>query len=197
MIAGVVLAGGRSTRMGHDKAMVTLAGITLIERAIERLTPQCGAVAVNSNLALEAVEAQGVPLIADAMPGFQGPLAGMLAALDWATSAGATHVATVPVDTPFFPSDFVARLAGAAGPDQIAVARSQARLHPTCALLPATSAAPLRTFLDTRQSRRVMDFLDLMGFCAIDFDTSGDDPFFNVNRPEDLAVAEERVRSEP
>ena len=194
MIAGLVLAGGRSRRMGTDKALVALAGVTLVARAVARLRLQVSAVSVSTN-AVAPYPALDAPLLADPVPGFQGPLAGMLAGLLWARDAApaVTHLATVAVDTPFFPTDLVARLAAGPG-DGVALARSAGRDHPTFALLPVSLADDLAAFLAVDPSRRVRDWLARHRPAAVDFAApDGIDPFFNVNAPEDLAVAEARL----
>lgn len=195
MIAGLVLAAGRSRRMGgRDKAFVPLGGVPLVARAAARLRPQVTLFAISANTAPEELPVSGMPVIADPLPRFQGPLAGMLAGLRWGRdAAGVSHLATVAVDTPFFPADFVARLAAAAG-EGAAVARSGGRIHPTFALLPVTVAGDLADFLATDPSRRAGAWLARHDPAVVDFALSeAGDPFFNVNTPADLAVAEARL----
>jgi len=196
MIAGLVLAGGRSRRMGGvDKALLPFGGTPLVARAVGRLRPQVACLAVSMPDAAGAGLAPDVPLLADAMPGFQGPLAGMLAGLLWASRRGPaiTHLATVAVDTPFFPADLVGRLAAAAG-EGAAVARSGGRDHPVFALLPLALAGDLAGFLAAGRSRGVGAWLARHAPAAVDFGPSdGGDPFFNINAPEDVAAAEARL----
>ncbi|MFN3764231.1 MAG: molybdenum cofactor guanylyltransferase MobA [Aliihoeflea sp.] len=186
-VAGLVLAGGRSTRMGSDKAMTILGDRTLLARAVARLEPQVDELSVNSNL-LQA-EAAGVPVIADATPTFEGPLAGIQAGLQWAQSRGHSALASVAVDSPFFPETLVHQLA-TGDPARIQVARSIGRVHPVFALWPVTALEPLSNFLARAETRKVMTFLDEFGFDGVDFPTEAFDPFFNVNTPDDLAEAE-------
>ena len=192
MIVGVILAGGRSSRMGgRDKALVELGGRTLLDRLRARFSPQVGALAINTNSALGAA-AHGFEVLPDRFAGFPGPLAGIHAGLFWAEQlSGATHLATVSIDTPFLPTDFVARLAGTcADGTSVALARSDGRLHPTCALWPVRLRRKLESFLEGGNSRKVMDFAEAAGYVAVDFPAIPFDPFFNINTPADLKMAE-------
>lgn len=190
---GVVLAGGRSSRMGADKTTVRLAGTMLVDIAVARLAPQVAQIAVSANVPLPAVAARGVAVLGDTLPDYQGPLAGVLEAMEWARAQGADYVATVPVDSPFFPNDYVAQLAKRARAQKTPVARSAGRLHPTCALWPTSAAESLRAFLAIGQSRRVVDFLARLDMVEVDFPDDGGDPFFNINTPDDLSIAEGRI----
>jgi len=189
MIAGVILAGGRSSRMGgRDKALLELGGQSLLDRLRARLSPQVGALAINTNAELGAA-AHGCAVLPDRFAGFPGPLAGIHAGLLWAeTVPGVTHVATVSVDTPFLPADFAARLASADG-SLVALARSDGRLHPTCALWPVALRARLEAFLEAGATGKVLAFAEDVGYLAVDFPAVPFDPFFNINKPEDLAKA--------
>lgn len=188
-LAGVVLAGGLSRRMGGaDKALVVLWGETLVERALRRLRVQVGRVAVNSNADPVNLPTPGeAPVLHDIVEGYAGPLAGVHAALSWARAEGCERVVTVAVDTPFFPDDLVARLNGPG----LAVAASGGRLHPIFACWPVALEAQLAGFLG-RGGARMMDFLDEAGFRRVEWPVSGIDPFFNINTPADLAEAEGR-----
>ncbi len=191
MIAGVILAGGRSSRMGgRDKALLELGGQSLLDRLRARFSPQVGALAINTNAELGAA-AHGCEVLPDRFAGFPGPLAGIHAGLLWAeTLPGVTHLATVSVDTPFLPVDFVARLAGArADGGPVALARSDGRLHPTCALWPVALRARLEAFLGAGATGKVLAFAEDVGYLAVDFPAVPFDPFFNINTPEDLAKA--------
>ncbi|MBN9023450.1 MAG: molybdenum cofactor guanylyltransferase MobA [Rhizobiales bacterium] len=194
-VAGLVLAGGRSSRMGgQDKAFATLGGVPLVTRAAARLRPQVSALAVSTNTA-DGYPPLDAPLLADTVPGFQGPLAGILAGLLWARGAvpAATHLATVAVDTPFFPLDLVARLAKACA-GGVAVAASGGREHPTFALVPVALADDLARHLAADGSRRLAAWLGAHAPAIVDFPAdAGGDPFFNVNMPADLRHAEERL----
>lgn len=187
-VAGVILAGGRSTRMGGvDKAALDLAGTTLLDNAVSRLAPQVGELAVSTNVDRPGLGPH-VPRLHDRAATFEGPLAGVVAGLEWAASRQQDTIVTIAVDTPFFPVDLVARLAGG-NLERVRVARSNGRHHPIIALWPIGALAPLAAFLESPESRRVMTFLEAFGMEAVDFPTEPFDPFFNVNTPEDLAAA--------
>lgn len=191
MIAGVILAGGRSSRMGgRDKALIELGGQSLLDRLRARLSSQVGALAINTNAELGAA-AHGHDVVPDRFAGLPGPLAGIHAGLAWAESIpGVTHVATASVDTPFLPADFVARLASArADGSTVAVARSEGRLHPTCALWPVALRVRLEAFLAEGATGKVLAFAEEVGYIAVDFPAVPFDPFLNINTPEDLAKA--------
>jgi molybdenum cofactor guanylyltransferase len=186
-IAGVVLAGGRSSRMGFDKAFATLRGELLLARAVRRLQAQVQTVALNSNTDRDRLLALGLPILPDTLPDHPGPLAGILASLEWASSR-ADAVVTVAVDTPFFPDDLVAKLAEG-GVDQAAVATTH-RLHPTFTLWPTHVRERLPCFLREDEKRRVTGFLDLIGFRTVTWPALPSDPFLNINTPDDLQAAE-------
>jgi molybdopterin-guanine dinucleotide biosynthesis protein A len=203
-IAGIILAGGLSRRMGGgDKPLGRLAGRPLLEHVIARLTPQVGPLAINANGDPSRFSAFGLPVVADTVAGFAGPLAGILAGLEWAAANATAHrLVTVAGDTPFFPGDLVTRLAEASEerPDTIAVASSNGRWHPTFALWPVELATTLRTALVDRDQRRVQAFIERCDHVAVDFAFPrvagmAYDPFFNVNTPDDLAEAERLARA--
>jgi molybdopterin-guanine dinucleotide biosynthesis protein A len=195
-IAGVVLAGGRSQRMGRDKAGVMLGAESLLHHVLTRLSQQTPLVAVNADAA-----AEGVPVVPDRFRGKAGPMAGIHAAMVYAAGLPSiTHVVTVSVDCPFFPADLVARLAAAVEhPSQIAIAASEGRSHPVFGLWPVTLAADLEAWITTDEKRRVRDFLLRHDVTEVAFPlrptrASLLDPFFNVNTPDDLAEAERWLR---
>src|SRR5665213_2347399 len=145
-IAGIVLAGGLARRLGGgDKGLRLLAGRTILDRIVERARPQVGVLALNANGDPARFAGVGLPVIPDGVAGNPGPLAGILAGLDWAAEAvsGARHVASFAGDAPFLPLDLVEQLAAAladSGAD-IACARSGGRLHPVFALWPVALRA--------------------------------------------------------
>lgn len=193
-IPGIVLAGGASRRMGRDKALVPLGGRPLVAWTVERLAPQCGALAISRHDGrLDGIDL-GLPLLGDGEPGRAGPLAGVLAGLDWAAAVDpdATHAVTVAVDSPFLPSDFVARLAAAreAAAGEAAVASSCGRRHPVAALWPVAARHALRAALLGEGLRRVGLFLDRFRPVAVEWPSAPFDPFLNLNAPADLAAAE-------
>ncbi|MET3660027.1 molybdenum cofactor guanylyltransferase MobA [Aquamicrobium ahrensii] len=192
-IAGIILAGGLSSRMGGgDKPLLELNGKPVLHHIIGRISPQVGALALNANGDLDRFAAFGLPVLPDTTPGFPGPLAGVLAGLEW-IEAQQTHQALVTVagDTPFLPFDLVARLSAARSnnPQAIAIAGSGGRDHPVFGLWPAGMSAPLRSYL-IGGGRKVLDFIRSRPFVSVNFDAhDGIDPFFNINTPDDLAEA--------
>jgi len=194
---GVILAGGRATRMGGgDKGLLALHGRPILAHVIDRLRPQVGAMALNANGDAARFAAFGLPVLPDGFPGFVGPLAGVLAGLDWAAGQGATHIVTAAADTPFFPADLVPGLMLAAEIEETPIAlaatpdpvRGIAR-HPTFGLWPVALRDDLRRAL-AEDVRKVVQWTDRHGAATALFPVTGYDPFFNVNTPEDLATAE-------
>lgn len=197
VIAGLILAGGRSSRMGGtDKTLLALGGQPMIRHVLDRLVPQASPVVINTNRAPAHFAQFGVEVIADTIEGYQGPLAGVLTGLEWAEGlTGVTHVLSVAGDTPFFPADLADKLAPHAIEGRIAVAASHGRVHPTFALWPVSLRSTLAVFLQSGDSRRVMTFMEQVGMDAVDFPEmrfgkATVDPFFNINTPDDLAEAE-------
>lgn len=196
-IAGVILAGGLARRMGGgDKALLELAGRPLLARVIDRLAPQVGPLALNANGDPARFTRFGLPVIADTVEGFAGPLAGVLAGLRWAAAQGCTHVASAAADTPFFPDDLVPRLVRAAeeGGQPIALAATNDPVrglseHPTFGLWPVALADDLERSL-ADGLRKVIVWTSRHGAARAIFDDAGAYPFFNVNTPDDMAEAE-------
>jgi molybdopterin-guanine dinucleotide biosynthesis protein A len=188
-IAGVILAGGRSSRMkGPNKIHVKLAGKTLLARAIARLEPQVDTLAINSNSVLPNC---AFPVIVDPIDGYAGPLAGILAAMQWAKTRNAALVATIACDTPFFPSTLVERLQQQQdGNRGIALATSGGRVHPVFGLWPVELADTLEEYLQSGARRSVLAFAEQLGYAQADFPVDDFDPFFNINMPADLAESE-------
>lgn len=192
---GVILAGGQATRMGGgDKCLRVLGGQSLLARVEARLAPQVVAVALNANGDAARFAQTGLPVIADSVTGFAGPLAGVLAGLDWAASQGAETIVTAAADTPFFPCDLVPRLllasegmahplVLAATPDPV---RGSAR-HPTFGLWPVALRDDLRSALEGGLRKVVLWTQEHGGREALFPD---EDAFFNINTPDDLARAE-------
>lgn len=189
---GVILAGGQASRMGGgDKGLLRLGETTILGHVIARLSPQVEALALNANGDPARFVALGLPVLPDSIEGFAGPLAGVLAGLDWALSRGASHIVTAAADTPFFPVDLVSRLSRAAVEQgkPIALARTENGRHPTFGLWPVALRDDLRTALGGGV-RKVVLWTDRHGTATAEFPASGFDPFFNVNTPEDLTEAE-------
>ncbi len=195
-IPAIILAGGRATRMGGgNKAFRVLGGETLLTRVIARLREQCAPLAINANSDPEAFASYRLPVIADSVSGFPGPLAGVLAGMDWAAEQGHDAVVSVSVDTPFLPLDLVHRLREAAGRHGIAMAASsdpktgRMQDHPTCALWPVALRGELAEALESGLLRPAMFAAAYDPGRAI-FDSYPFDPFTNVNTPQDLQAAE-------
>ncbi|GAB4293971.1 MAG: molybdenum cofactor guanylyltransferase MobA [Roseovarius sp.] len=209
---GVILAGGRATRMGGgDKGLLVLdenSGTTILDHVIDRLAGQVTALALSANGDPARFARFGLPVLADPLPGHVGPLAGVLAGLDWAAGRGARAIVTVAADTPFFPRDLVARLcAAAAGQAHPLVLAATARArgehtrsmsgaglvrHPTFGLWPVALRDDLRAAL-AGGLRKVVLWTEPHGGREALFDAA-QDPFFNVNTPEDLRAARARAR---
>jgi molybdopterin-guanine dinucleotide biosynthesis protein A len=192
---GVILAGGKATRMGGgDKGLRTVGGRRLIDHVIDRLGPQCGSMAINANGDPARFSEFGLPVVADSLADHPGPLAGVLAGLDWAAGQGATAIVTAAADTPFLPKDLVARLVASAGPSGLCLAASpdetgRVQRHPTFGLWPVALRDDLRAAL-TAGLRKIVIWTDGHGARQAVFDSTPFDPFFNVNTPEDIAAAE-------
>ncbi len=188
---GVILAGGQATRMGGgDKALLDLGGRPLLAHVIERLAPHVGGLALSANGDPERFRQFGVPVLADSVAGFVGPLAGVLAGLDWAAKAGADHIVTAAADTPFLPPDLVDRLARTAieAHEPIALAASSDGLHPTCGFWPVSLRDDLRLALEAG-TRKVAAWAMGQGAARAEFAGIAPDPFFNINTPDDLVKA--------
>ena len=194
---GVILAGGLATRMGGgDKGFLPLGSSTLLSHVIKRLNPQVAGIALNANGDASRFTRFGFSVVADSIDGFAGPLAGVLAGLDWAAEQGAASIVTAAVDTPFFPSDLSARLHGASKgmqhPLVIAATPDPKRgtsRHPTFGLWPVALREDLRSAL-LGGVRKVVQWTDSHNGRLAMFPVDQVDPFFNVNTPEDLAQAE-------
>lgn len=192
---GVILAGGQASRMGGgDKGRLLLGGRSLLARVIERTRPQVAALALNANGDPVRFGDLGLPVLPDTVAGFPGPLAGVLAGMDWAAVQGASHVVTVAADTPFLPEDLVPRLLLAAeGGAAIVLASSlvdgRKTRHPTFGLWSVALRNDLRAAL-ARGERKVGLWAEQQGAVPALFPSGFIDPFFNINTPEDLERAE-------
>lgn len=196
--AGLILAGGRSSRMGDGlpKALVELAGATLLARTIAALAPEVDDLAVNLPPGVDISDLD-LPVVRDEAPTFEGPLAGVLVGLVRASALPVrpTHLLTVPVDLPFLPARLAERLAAASGdPDSIVFAEGPGGRAPLCALWPLTVAPRLSAFLTDGAERRVGAFLAGertigVAFAPVVIGGRAVDPFFNINTPADLAEA--------
>jgi molybdopterin-guanine dinucleotide biosynthesis protein A len=182
---------------GGDKGLIELAGRPILEHVIERLRPQVDGMAINANGDPARFACYGLPVLADTVPGFPGPLAGVLAGLEWACSRGCRWVTTIATDTPFFPRDLVQRLSVAIREQsaEIACVASAGRAHPVIGLWPARLAPELKSALMGRGVRKVDEWTQSYRLVEVDFPVLGYDPFFNANRREDLDEAR-RILSE-
>ncbi|WP_417604670.1 molybdenum cofactor guanylyltransferase MobA [Primorskyibacter flagellatus] len=201
---GIILAGGQATRMGGgDKALLDLAGAPLLSHVIDRLAPQVAGLALNANGDPARFADFDLPVVPDSLQGFLGPLAGVLAGLDWAAEQGADALISVAADTPFFPCDLVPQLLlaseGQAHPLVLAATKGDAQTksksrsglirHPTFGLWPVALRDDLRDALRDGLKKVVL-WTDRHGGREALFPSDGLDPFFNVNTPEDLARAQ-------
>jgi molybdopterin-guanine dinucleotide biosynthesis protein A len=194
-IPGVILAGGQAERLGGiDKGLMDLGGTRLIERIIDRLAPQCATLAISANGDPKRYAEFGYPILPDGRAEAQGPLAGVLAGLDWAAMKGFSAIVTVATDTPFFPTDLVARLHSVSQPEGFGMAvteeAGETHWHPTFGLWPVALRHDLRIALQ-RHQRRMRQFAEGKGVIPVVFAADGaNDPFFNINTPEELTQAE-------
>ncbi len=192
--AVLVLAGGRATRMGGgDKALLPFDGFTLLDQVLDRLAAQGSRTLLSANGDPARFSRFGLPVLADTLPDFWGPLAGVLAGLEWllAHAPETADLLTVPTDTPFLPRDLVPRLlaARAAEGATLACAASGGQVHPVVGLWPVALAPALRTALTEEGVRRVEKFAARYPRVVVAFDTAPVDPFLNVNTPAELTAA--------
>jgi molybdopterin-guanine dinucleotide biosynthesis protein A len=191
---GILLAGGLARRMGGgDKPLLKIGGRAIIAHAIERLAPQCASLAINANGDPARFSAFGLPILSDSVEGFAGPLAGVLAGMDYVCAARpeAADIVSAPADTPFLPEDLVAKLyqARQSAGAQIAVAESGGRVHHAVALWPTSLRDELRRALVEEGVRKVSAFIARYPNVTVQWPAEPYDPFFNVNRPEDVERA--------
>jgi molybdopterin-guanine dinucleotide biosynthesis protein A len=197
---GLVLAGGLARRMGGgDKALIRIGSETILQRTLARLTPQVDGVVLNANGDPTRFAAFGLPVVADSVPDFAGPLAGILAGLDWvaANRTDIDWVVSVPGDCPFLPHDLVARLhdARSAEGKPLACAHSGDWRHPVVGLWQVALREDLRHAVTVEDLRKIEVWTARHGVALADWPTEPVDPFFNVNTPEDVAKATELVAS--
>ena len=192
---GLVLAGGLARRMGGgDKARIAIGGTTILHRVLDCLAPQCASLVINANGDPARFADAKLPVVADSVPGFAGPLAGILAGFDWV----ALHLpqcewlASVPGDCPFLPNDLIPRLHAArlASGAPLACARSGEWRHPVIGLWPLALRDDLRRALVAEGLRKIEIWTARHGVAIADWPAEPVDPFFNVNTPEDAALAQ-------
>ena len=189
-VTGIILAGGMGRRMGGvDKGLVLLAGRPMVEHVLTRLRPQVDDVLINANQNLDRYAAFGVPVVADAIGSFAGPLAGLHAGM---TAAHRDLVVTVPCDSPFLPDDLVARLSAGlvAGDAQLTVARTFDQPHPVFALVRRALLPHLTAFLEVG-GRKIDAWYATLPAVEVAFDDE-DDAFRNINTSDELDAASQR-----
>jgi len=194
-LVGLLLAGGQSRRMGGgDKTLRSLGGLPLLEHVIERLRPQVDTLVLNANGDPSRFAKFGLPVVADSVLGFAGPLAGVLAGLEWAAAhrADCPFVVSVATDAPFLPTDLTSRFIEAIERDaaDLACAASDGRSHPVFGLWPVRLRNDLRRAVVEEGIRKVDQWTARHRLVTVSFLIDPIDPFFNANRPEDLATAE-------
>lgn len=189
--AGVILAGGRSLRMGgNDKALVMLNGAPMLDHVLAAIGPHLRQILINSNTGAEPFQHYGLPVLPDSVPGRLGPLAGLLTGMTWAAQQSATHVISVPCDTPLLPADLVPRLTAALAQSgaQIAIACDGERRHPTLGIWPVHLAGRLAQDL-AAGTRAMHAWLNQFLVADIHF---GAEPLCNLNTPGELAAADRK-----
>jgi molybdenum cofactor guanylyltransferase len=192
---GVILAGGLARRMGGgDKPLREIGGRPILARVIARLAPQCECLLLSANGDPQRFARFGLPVIADGVENYPGPLAGILAALDWAAANRSTAqwIVSAPGDCPFLPRDLVARLREALDTQgaELAVAASLGRSHPVIALWSVALREALRQALVVEGLRKVGAWTGRYRVATVDWPAEPFDPFFNANTIDDLAEAE-------
>jgi molybdopterin-guanine dinucleotide biosynthesis protein A len=190
-----VLAGGLARRMGGgDKARIKIGAASILQRVLGRLTPQCSRLIINANGDPARFADTALPVVADSVPDFAGPLAGILAGLDWAAqnAPGVEWLVSVPGDCPFLPKNLVTRLheARAASNVPLACARSGEWRHPVVGLWPIKLREDLRHALVGEGLHKIELWTARLGVAIAEWPAAPIDPFFNVNTPEDAAQAE-------
>jgi molybdenum cofactor guanylyltransferase len=195
-VVGVLLAGGRSQRMGGgDKCLRPLGGRPLLAHVIERVRPQLRDLVLNANGDPARFASFGLPVVPDTIPDFAGPLAGVLAGMDWAAAnaSDCSWIATLPADSPFLPRDLVARLLAERDIDQadMVCAMSAGQRYPVVGFWPVRLRDELRRAITQEDMHKVDAWSARYRLAVVEFAVDKVDPFFNANNPEDLAKAEE------
>ena len=199
---GIILAGGLARRMGGaDKLRIRIGGATILERVLTRLRPQCTRLILNANTDAARFADIGVPVIADSVPDFPGPLAGILAGLDFAAAQtpAVAWVVSAPNDCPFLPPDLVPRLHQVRWDVNatLTCAASGGRQHPVIALWPVALREDLRRALTEEDVRKVAEWSARYTVGVAEWPATPLDPFFNVNTPDDVAEAERLAARHP
>jgi molybdopterin-guanine dinucleotide biosynthesis protein A len=189
-LAVVILAGGEGSRIGGDKPLRMLGGERLIDRALRQARGWSAevAVAVRDAAQLGPLDAEVVSDAADV----EGPLGGLIAGLQWANARQRPLVLTIPADMPYLPIDLNDRLAAALVDRSCSIASSGGQLHPVCGLWRSGAVERINEYLASRR-RSLRGFAQMIGCAAVEWSAESDDPFFNINDPDDLAEAERRL----
>ncbi len=201
-IIGVILAGGLARRLGNiDKALVKIDATTLLDRAITNLEKQCSQIIINANGNPDRFESTNKPIVADTIEGHAGPLAGVLAAMQWVqqNEPQTKWIATLPVDTPFAPDDFARKLLLETTKTNadMACTSSNGRHHPVVGLWPVDLADQLKQAMMKEDMRKVDLWTARYKLTIVDFEVGQYDPFFNINRPADIEKAEQILKDQP
>lgn len=191
---GLLLAGGLARRMGGgDKPMAQVGGAPILRWAIDAMAPQCAGLLLNVNGDAARFDAFGLPAVADDVPGFAGPLAGVLAGLDWCAAhrPDIAWIVSVAADSPFLPGDLVARLhrARMTQDARLACAASGGHTHPVIGLWPVDLRPALRHALVVEDIRKIDRFTARYAIATVEWGTDPIDPFFNANTPDELDEA--------
>ena len=203
-IPGIILAGGLSRRMGGgDKGLLMLGKTSIIERVIDKVSPQVGSLAININGDSSRFPDYKLPIIPDSIKGYLGPLSGILAGMEWAFKNGNRYIATVAADTPFLPDDFIKRLHAMVKSKNLNIGIAASRvlstddvfMHPTFGIWEVGLKDDLRNAL-ANDTRKIMFWAKKFKLDYYYFDTSDklSDPFFNINTPDDLEKAKCRLK---
>ena len=203
-IPGIILAGGLSRRMGGgDKGLLMLGKTSIIERVIDKISPQVGSLAININGDSSRFPDYQLPIIPDSIKGYLGPLSGILAGMEWAFKNGNRYIATVAADTPFLPDDLIKRLHAMVKSKNLNIGIAASRIlsgddvfiHPTFGIWEVALKDDLRDAL-ANDTRKIMFWAKKFKLDYYYFDTSDklNDPFFNINTPDDLEEAKYRLK---
>ena len=198
-IAGVILAGGRSRRMGGGiKSFAELAGKPMLQEVIDRIRPQVGTLMLSVEQESPEWETFGLEQVPDPRPGSRGPLGGLLAALDKAKQEGASFLALVPCDAPFLPNNLVASLEGAAAgqAEPVAVVRYAGRIQPVFSLWSTGLTGRLREAVTDQQMAGFMQYLQVQEHAILEWPEQAQSPFFNINDRTALEQAQQRINQE-
>lgn len=199
---GLILAGGLARRMGGgDKGLIKIGSETILDRALSRMKPQCSRMIINANGDPSRFSFTGLPVVPDDIPDFAGPLAGILAGLDWAAAntPDTEYVASTPGDCPFLPRELIQRLDEARKKENkpLACAKSGDWRHPVVGLWPVALRADLRHALMEENLHKIEIWTARHGVAVAEWPDQPVDPFFNANTPEDVERAQEIARAHP